>query len=85
MPLPPNRPERLRELRKTDRYLETDDVAGQDAAAGSARGSQADVARDGYVRTCRRPRVRGFEDCVSEEQAGRIEGIMRGIPHHDDY
>lgn len=87
MPLPPNRPERLRPLREDDRYLDTDDASGQDEASESAREDKEDVARNGYVRTCRRPRVRGFEDCVSEERADRIESLMRGgTPMlYDDY
>jgi hypothetical protein len=62
MPDPANRKEQLRDLRPEEKYLDT---------GGSGR-----MAQDGYERICRRPRVRGFDECVPVERADRIEGIF---------
>lgn len=86
MPNPPNKPVRLRPLREVVRTLDSDGDAIKGDVETDAEEKQ-DIARDGYVRTCRRPRVRGFNECVSLEQADRIEGYMKGPPsmYDDDY
>lgn len=86
MPNPPNKPVRLRPLREDVRTLKTDG----DAIKGDDDRSEEkqDIARDGYVRTCRRPRVRGFTEMVETDQADRIEGYMTGgtsFMYGDDY
>jgi hypothetical protein len=63
MPNPPNGRERLRPLREDVRTLTE---------------GEKDIAHAGYVRTCRRPRVRGFNEMVEREQADRIEGYLHG-------
>lgn len=86
MPNPPNKPVRLRPLREDVRSLDTDGDAIKGEAGRS--GDAQDIARNGYVRTCRRPRVRGFNDMVETEQADRIEGYLKGatpFSYGDDY
>lgn len=86
MPNPPNKPVRLRPLREDVRTLKTDGGSIK-GGAGMSEETQ-DIARDGYVRTCRRPRVRGFTEMVESDKADRIEGYMQGgtsFMYGDDY
>lgn len=86
MPNPPNRPVRLRPLREDVRTLDTDGDAIKGDVETDAEEKQ-DIARDGYVRTCRRPRLKGFNEMVDVDQADRLEGYMKGgTPFaYDDY
>lgn len=38
--------------------------------------NSGDPKQDGYALLCRRPRVRGFEECLPVDEADRIEGIF---------
>lgn len=83
MPNPPNKPVRLRPLREDVRTLDTDGDAIKGDVDSAAEDKQ-DIARDGYVRTCRRPRVRGYTEMVECDRADRIEGVMRDVRMYGD-
>ena len=84
---PPNRPERLRPWRQDVRTLDTDGDAIKGDVDSAAEDKQ-DIARDGYVRLGRKPRVSGFNEIVDRDQADSVEGYMRGgvsRMYGDDY